>query len=379
MTEATLSFAPDWVSPPGETILDLLTERDWTQAQLAQRLGYTTKHVSLLMNGKAPITEETALKLEKVLGSTANFWLQREAQYRAHLAHQEEKARLHSWTPWLEQLPVRDLMQQNVIPTYRLDGKNKPHIVKDLLHFFGVASPEEWEKYYGQMEVAFRRTRQNQSDVGAISAWLRLGEIEAERRDCPKYDKSRFLRAIQEIRKLTILSPEEFVPKIVHLCHEAGVVCVFVPAISRANVSGVTRWFNPHKALIQLSLYGKSNDRFWFTFFHEAAHILLHDKKAIFLDEWNGSRGEVSRQEKEADEWARDFLIPSQYESELPGLKARGKVKDFADEIGIHPGIVVGRLQHELIIQQNWMNDLKDNLEAGLDSFHTIAGVLSEG
>lgn len=86
MTELTRPFTPDWISPPGETIADLIEDRDWTQAQLAERLGYTPKHASQLINGKASITEETARKLESVLGSTAEFWLSRETQYRAQLA-----------------------------------------------------------------------------------------------------------------------------------------------------------------------------------------------------------------------------------------------------------------------------------------------------
>lgn len=94
MIETTRSFKTDWVSPPGETIADLLEERDWTQAQLAEPLGYSEKHISLLINGKAPINQETALKLERVLGSTAGFWLSREAQYRAHLARREEETGL---------------------------------------------------------------------------------------------------------------------------------------------------------------------------------------------------------------------------------------------------------------------------------------------
>jgi HTH-type transcriptional regulator / antitoxin HigA len=94
MTETTRTFTPDWVSPPGDTIADLLEERDWTQAQLAECLGYTTKHISLLINGKAPLNEETAVKLEQVLGSTAAFWLKREAQYRAALASKEEENHL---------------------------------------------------------------------------------------------------------------------------------------------------------------------------------------------------------------------------------------------------------------------------------------------
>ena len=80
MTDLLQTFTPDWISPPGDTIADLIEEREWSQVDLAKRLGYTKKHISLLINGKAPITEETALKLENVLGSTTSFWLSREAQ-----------------------------------------------------------------------------------------------------------------------------------------------------------------------------------------------------------------------------------------------------------------------------------------------------------
>jgi HTH-type transcriptional regulator / antitoxin HigA len=361
MIETTRKFTTDWVSPPGDTISDLLEERDWTQAQLAERLGYTTKHISLLINGKAPINEETALKLERVLGSTAVFWLNREAQYRAYLANLEEENRLQGWTSWLDRLPVKDLMNQGVIPQCRLSAKNKPALVKKLLQFFGVASPEDWQKYYVGMEVSFRRTRQKQSDVGAISTWLRLGEIAAEQLDCPKYNKPKFEKALREIRTLTVLLPEEFAVKMRQLCWEAGVVLVLVPSIQRAHVSGMARWLNPHKALIQLSLYGKTNDRFWFNFFHEAAHILLHDKQDIFLDEWDGEKSLESEQEREADRWAREFLIPPDYERELSELQSKKDVVNFAERINIHPAIIVGRLQHDGRIPIAWMNGLKDS------------------
>jgi HTH-type transcriptional regulator/antitoxin HigA len=363
MTEVLQPFRPDWISPPGETIADLIEEREWTQADLAKRLGYTTKHISLLINGKAPITEETAIRLENVLGSSASFWLSREAQYRAKLAQQEASSDLRQWVPWLDELPVKELMTQGVIAKQRIDAKNKPAIVRELLRFFGVASPQEWRSYYADMEVAFRRTRTEQSDLGAdlgaISAWLRRGEIEAEKLTCEKYNKAKFEAAVRGIRQLTVLEPENFLPQMRQLCRDAGVVFFLIPAIPGAHTSGVARWLNSHKALIQLSLYGKQNDRFWFTFFHEVAHILLHGKKDIFLDDWDRGERIESAQEIEADRWAKEFLIPSEFESELPQLRSKEKVVSFANTLGIHPGIVVGRLQHEGIIPMNWMNDLK--------------------
>ena len=148
------------------------------------------------------------------------------------------------------------------------------------------------------------------------------------------------------------------------LCNEAGVILAIVPAIPCAYTSGVARWLNPHRALIQRSLYGKQNDRFWFTFFHEAAHILLHDKKDIFLDDsGNGDRLE-SQQEDEANAWAREFLIPSKYDAELYKLRSREDVIGFAERLRIHAGIVVGRLQYDKFIDHNSkLNDLKVRLD----------------
>ena len=87
---AKIPFSPDWVSPPGDTIADLLDERSWTQAEFAARLGASRKFVNQLVSGEASIDEATALRLERVLGSTTRFWLNREADYRAALAKRQE-------------------------------------------------------------------------------------------------------------------------------------------------------------------------------------------------------------------------------------------------------------------------------------------------
>ena len=354
-------FAPDWVSPPGDTILDLMEEREWTQAELAERLGFSHKHVNQLIKGKVALTEDAAIRLHSVLGSSVGFWLKRESQYRERAALLEARQRHAGMIAWLDQLPIKDLMKLGIIENRRVDAKAKPGLVAEMLAFFGVATPDQWQAHYGSMELCFRRSRVEQSDIGAISAWLRMGEQIAEKLDGPHYDESRFKAALQEIRTLTTLPPQEFQPRLTELLHQAGVALVLVPALPRAGVSGVARWLNAHRPLIQLSLYGKSNDRFWFTLFHEAAHILLHgkEKKAVFLDD-PGNGESDSPQEKEANAWARDFLIPCDRAAVLAEMpKTKVAVKALAAELGIHPGIVVGRLQYEGVIPMTWMNDLK--------------------
>jgi len=364
MNSTVEAFAPDWVSPPGDTILDLMEEKDWNQVELSNRLGFSTKHLNQLIKGKATLTYETALKLERVLGSTVSFWMKRESKYREHLARLEAEKNYSNWVAWLDDFPVNELKKLGAIENIRGIQANKPKLVEQMLSFFGVASPDEWESYYGSLSGSFRRTKADQADDRAIASWLRLGEKQAEDIFAPKYNKPKFESAVKKIRELTTLSPEEFEPELSSLCLEAGVKFILVKSVKKSHVSGVARWLNGHSPAIQLSLYGKTNDKFWFTFFHEVAHILLHadEKKTIFLDDTDFSS--ENNQELEANNWASNILIPDSYKFDLLGLRTKDEILDFSKELNIHPGITVGRLQHEGQISfGSVLNKLKDSFQ----------------
>ena len=364
MTEAVAqgaAFAPDWVSPPGETILDLIEERGWTQQALAERLGFSLKHVNQLIKGKVSLSENAAVRLGRVLGASVGFWLTREAQYREHAARLDAANQNADFVSWLERFPVKELFELGVLTRRRMDARGKSALVGELLAFFGVAGPEQWHAQYGRMEVAFRRSREDQADVAAISAWLRMGEREAERQEGPRYDEQRFVGALKRIRSLTVQAPKSFGPTLGSLLRDCGVTFVLVPALPRTHVSGVARWLGPHRPLIQLSLYGKTNDKFWFSFFHEAAHILLHSrqKTSVFLDD-QGKHACASDEEKQANAWARDWLIHPEDAKRLKDVPRRHEaVCAFAQAVGVHPGIVVGRMQHDGLLPTTWLNSLK--------------------
>ncbi len=361
-------YAPDWVSPPGDTILDLVEERGWTQADLADRLGYSRKHVNQLVRGKASLSDDAALRLHRVLGGSVGFWLTREARYRERLAASREVRVYEGWGDWLEELPVAAMMKAGAIAKRRMVVSAKAHVVGECLAFFGVASPEQWRTRCVGTQGAFRRGTARDGDRASIAAWLRLGELQAERLRLPAYDRERFTQALTEIRGLTVEPPAVFEPRMRGLLHAAGVSFVLVPAIPKAGVSGVARWLN-RNPLIQLSLFGKTNDRFWFSFFHEAAHILLHadDRKSVWLDD-AGNRPGAEEAETEADRWAADCLIPPSHAVELQRLRDQRAVRGFADRVGVHPGVVVGRLQHERLLAFGQMNGLKARFEFGEES-----------
>lgn len=349
------SLKRDWISPPGHTIADLLEERNWTQAQFADRLGVSRKHVSELITGKATISEANAIKLARVLGSTVGFWLNREAGYRAALADLHAIEQLRDDVSWLDDLPISHMRKMGWISSSR----DKAQTVSECLQFFGVGSVDAWRSWSdGLGQTAYRMSDSAGKAFGSIAAWLRFGEIQASMLECEDYSKETFKTNLESLRTLTLESdPNVFVPRMQELCAEAGVAVVFAPTPGGCPASGATRWLAPNKALLMLSLRYKTNDHLWFTFFHETAHILLHRKKLMFLENTKNGDG---KEEEEANQFAADLLIPSEYFDLFRTLtNTRAEVSQFARKIGIPPGIVVGRMQHEGILPHRQLNDLK--------------------
>ncbi len=338
-----INNSPDWVSPPGSTILDVLEERGWSQAELAGRMGYTRKHINLLVKGAAGITEESALKLERVLGSTAGFWLNREAQYREALARQAELDDLKPFVPWLSELPIADMVKFGWIQR----SSQKVRTVAACLQFFGVATVDSWRERYATLGAAYRASPAFEKKNGAVAAWVRHGEVQAETRPVVSFRRDGLVELIPELRSLTCEpDPVVFIAKLEGLLASVGVVFVVAPTPKGCPVSGLAKWLGPDRALVMLSFRYKTNDHFWFSLFHELGHLLLHSKKNLFLEGW--VEGLQPEQEAAADRWAADLLIPASRIREFKKLEPTEKaIQNLANELGIAAGIVVGRLQHD--------------------------------
>lgn len=345
-------YAADYATPPGDTLDDVLQTMGMTQADLSRRMGRPLKTVNEIVKGKAAITPDTALQLERVLGIPASFWNNRERQYRGYLAQLQEQTANQQDRSWLRTIPVAEMVRMGWIG----NAETEPERRIEVLKFFGVAGRRQWEQLWAAPAVSFRRSHVFEGNPGAVSAWLRRGEILAQSTDCSKYDPAQFRQALRNIRSMTNEYPEQFTAKIGSECAKGGVAIAFVPEIKGAPMSGATRWLTPRKALIQLSLRYKTNDHLWFSLFHEAGHILLHGKRQVFIED-----AEVDQFEEEANEFACDWLLePSQYrEFAEAGDFTERAVRAFAESQNIAPGIVVGRLQHDGLISFSRLNHLK--------------------
>jgi HTH-type transcriptional regulator/antitoxin HigA len=362
MSTTTNLFEPDYAIHPGETLAETLEELGMSQAELAQRMGRPLQMISEIIQGKKAITAETALQLERATGVPANFWNSSQCNYEATLARLEEDRGLVPDSSWLKQFPLKALIQKGWVPQFDSPAEQ----LRALFNFFGVAGIKEWKAIWTAPEVAYHKSTAFEANPMAAAAWLRQGERLAQQIRTEPYNQDRFIKALYDIRRLTTLDAEGFVPKATELCRASGVALVFAPELPATLAYGATRWLTSTKAILQLSLRGKTDDFLWFTFFHESAHILKHGKRDVFIEAKDRTNDqETLRKEQEANTFASDFLIPKH---KLAAFCQQGRISTqsierFASELGIAAGIVVGRLQHEKLLPFTHMNGLKRHFD----------------
>jgi HTH-type transcriptional regulator / antitoxin HigA len=344
----------DYAVPPGETLRELLEEQGLSQRDLARRVDLSPKHVNKLLQGLVPLSSDVAMRLERVTGTPARIWNRLEADYRSDLERIRSQRELAVDVMWMADLPVTELVKRDVLPA---EPSDKVSRVEQMLAFFGVASAGVWRDVYGDLACAFRTTKAFEARQGALAAWLRLGEIAARDVYCEPYDRKKLENALVSLRGLTRESADAFSQQLRTICAACGVAVVFVPELSGSRASGVTRWVTPSKALVQLSLRYKTDDHLWFTFFHEIGHVLRHGKTDVWIEATSLPASDP--RERDADKFSREILIPPREAKELSQLRTPDDVRRFAEKIGVAPGIVVGRLQHDEYWPHSRGNQLK--------------------
>ncbi len=358
-TEAVFSYEPDYAVPPGETLAEVLEGREMSQAELARRSGLSAKHINVILKGSASITPDTALKFERVFNIPARIWNALEVNYQGHLSRLGETSALEENIGWAS----RDLIKELVRRTSIKQVSDRVEQLREVLNFFGVASVDAWSTIWDESApLSAYRLAKHPSDSIALAAWMRIGEIHAADVDTEPFNRDSFREVLDTVRKLTRLTDRhEWLPKLQEMCRQVGVVVIIEKELPKARVNGVARWLTPNKALIQLSVRYLRDDILWFTFFHEAAHLVLHGKKSgprdvppTFID----TQESKGRAEDEANRYAADLLIPPAYAEELPHINSLNDVRSLADDLGVSPGIIVGRLHHEELKHPRWGADL---------------------
>jgi len=353
-----LNAAKDLLVKPGDTIVETIEHYKMSQVELARRMGKKPSKVNDLISGKEPITINTALKLEKVLGIDAQFWINAEASYREKLSRIEQQQMLDDCVDWVRQQPYKQLKDCG----YLTADKPGPQMAEEALQFYGVASPVQWEACYVKQfsTAAYRKSEAHLQTLGGMAAWLRIGELEMQKLKVSKFSISSFKKVLKKVKSLVVKQPDDFAKSLQSQCADAGVSVIYTPCLPKAPVCGATRWISG-TPLIQMTDRFKTNDHFWFTFYHEAGHVLLHGKKSVFIEDFDGYAPDKVK-EQEANDFAAKTLFPQEVLSQLSGHLTEQSLRNLAKHYDTHPGVLVGQLQHHGKIPFSRFNNLKESI-----------------
>ena len=333
---------------PGETLEEKLKEMGMGPKEFAVRSGKPERTIIAILKGQSAITPDMAVQFENITKIPAHFWMNHQRSYDEYIARMKHKEVIDASVEWARQFPLADMIKKGWIQSVSTIEEK----TMQLLSFFSVSCPDAWHDYYFncELKVAFRISLAHTNEPYAISAWLRKGELQATELPTNQYSEKIFKEALPQIKSLMAMHPADFFQQLQTICLKAGVKVVYTPCLPKAPINGSTRWLND-TPLIQLTGRYKRNDAFWFTFFHEAGHILLHGKKDIFLEniEYPDKDNE---KEHEADNFAIKWTLSKEEEAEIlrNTIITEDDIVTFAKKFNTHPAIIIGRLQHEKLI-----------------------------
>lgn len=340
---------PDWVSPPGATIGALISARGLSETSAANLLGLTSQDYQALLIGDIKVDSALAESLSSLLGTSEHFWRVRESKYQESLAAAARKLQREV------ALPISDMKRFGWIPTHETDERV---LAMSAARFMGVRSVSEFDDRFGHLEeaLAFRRSATFDTEIGAVAAWYRAAEIKKQSSSLRAWSPELFRDILPLARTYAqIKDPRDFLPKIERLFADCGVAFSVMQTPTGCPVSGIASVARG-RAMIALSSRHLTDDHFWFSLFHEAAHLILHGEKISLEVDGGVDRAD----EDQANDFAADILVPKSKIDELKSMQlSKFSIARFARSIGLPPGIVVGQLQHMGRVKFGRMNFMK--------------------
>lgn len=360
---------PNWASPPGATIARVIKTREIDSSELADAVGLKAHEFDDLLLGKLRLSQKLAEALAEQLGSTARFWLARDKDYLKELARLGA-ADVTTIDQWAQSMPVASMRRFGWLPA---DSRTKLARNNALLTFFDCKNIQEWAQRYsaGVGAVAFRTSLAFASDGMATLVWLRAGEAQLTSRPNVCFDRKEFKRILPSMKRLSAFKhPTTILQRLTEACAVVGVSITTARAPDGCRASGAS-WFDANgRPVIHLSFRHLSEDHFWFTFFHEAAHIILHGQTHIDGEGVEVMEADTMAREDEANAYAREILLPDDICQDLLDRQAVSAkaIMQAAKAAKVTAGVIVGQLERAEAIPHGKFSFLKHRYRWGTNS-----------
>lgn len=329
---------------PGETIKEVLEEKNMKQEELAIRTGFSAKHVSEVVNEKKGISPSFAKSLEYVFGIPTSFWINLQGIYDKELLDYKERAEIdENEVEVVKQLKgvIKYAEKLNLIEK----TKNEISQIIELRNLCNVTNLTYINKLCTNF-VAFRKSQTVETNVYVLYVWLRICELIADKKQIEsEYDAEKLRANICNIKNCMFLEINEAMRELTKIFASCGIIFQVVENFAGAPVQGFIKKSNG-RIILSMTIRGAYADIFWFTLFHEVGHLLNGDMSAPNFIDFTNSK---SNMEDLADDFASNALIPEDAFNRLLEKKnlSQDDIIDFASEQNVQPFIVVGRIQRE--------------------------------
>lgn len=344
---------------PGYYIADIIEEMEISQAEFATRMGTTAKTLSQLINGQANISNDLAKKLSVMMGTSVDIWINLQKTYDQKLIEIQQAKDFDEQTEVAKQIDYKYFVDVVGLPAVK-DIRDK---IANLCKFFTVSDLRIMLQPDFLVNFRSVSTRNCEKNIINSRAWIQTAMNMAKSIETKPFDAEKLKYYLPELRNMTIQKPEVFIPRMHQIFAECGVAFVLLPHLKNSGINGAVKWVSEDRVVLAMNNRGLDADKFWFSLFHEVRHVLQQKIKTVFISStieeiinFNNSL------EEDADKFASNFLIPpADYRKFAPSkYTSDDEIVAFANLIGIHPGIVAGRMQHDKIIPQNRCSRLKE-------------------
>ena len=343
---------------PGYYVAEIIEDMGVTQAEFAVRMGTTSKTLSQLVNGQANISNDLAQKLSTMLGTSIEFWLNLQTAFDEKVIEINKAKATDEQTEIVAVIDYSYFVKLANLPSARTVREK----IDNLCSYFRIADLRILRQ--NDFLVNFRTGIATVEDKNIINsrAWLQTALNVAAGIETEPFHADKLKAYIPEIRTMTLQNPEVFLPRLKEIFSECGVAFVLLPYLKNSGINGAVKWINQDRVVLAMNDRRLNADTFWFSLFHEIKHVLQQKTKTVFVSSSKQEMKEMDEKlEEEADTFAQNTLIPMRdYRQFAPSkYTSDAEIIAFAKKIGIHPGVVAGRLQYDHIIAPNRCSALK--------------------
>ncbi len=358
--------ATNYAVPPGEYLAEWIEEQGLSQQRVADLLGCSRKLVNEVIHGRAPITSDTAILLQRVVGIPAGSWLRYEAAYRSDLARIADEADLARHVDAIAPRAASFLRKCGATKATR---KAPGRLVSDFLAFHGCGT---WQAYTDLHDasstsahaLAAAKEANVGIDITELSTWLRAGDLtqEYERGRHYQYDRARLEEQLPRLRERASRPDDTMLQDIAALLGEVGVVFVVVEPAAGFPLHGATRWTAGRVPVIQqASRQGKDGALIW-TLFHEIGHV-LNDPPGEMRLEFSTNRRHDSAAEADANRFAMDVLFGDAGMKPFDGLTTQRAVTQTAAQVGISPGVAALQMHRLRLVDYSFVSGVSVDVD----------------